>query len=52
MTGAGVQRIEGCGGRCWICGRPAVVGQKLPNRRHKARLLCRTHDEAVFGTRR
>jgi len=38
------------GGACWMCGLPAVCGEKLPGRRHKARLLCQAHADAVFGS--
>ncbi|RLK58601.1 hypothetical protein CLV68_3072 [Actinokineospora cianjurensis] len=47
---AGVVRLIAAGGRCWICGMTSVSGEKLPGRRHKIRLLCRRHDELVFGT--
>ncbi|UJW36898.1 hypothetical protein L3Q67_45350 (plasmid) [Saccharothrix sp. AJ9571] len=47
---SGVVRVAACGGRCWLCGLPAVSGEKLPGRRHKVRLLCRRHDQLVFGT--
>jgi hypothetical protein len=46
---AGVVRVTASGGRCWLCGLPAVAGEKLPGRRHKVRLLCRRHDQLVFG---
>ncbi|UJW32431.1 hypothetical protein L3Q67_01175 [Saccharothrix sp. AJ9571] len=53
MTGsarAGVVRVASVeGGPCWLCGLPAVAGEKLPGRRHKVRLLCRRHDQLVFG---
>jgi hypothetical protein len=50
-TEIGVQRIPVSGGFCWLCGFAAVAGEKLPGRRHKIRLLCRRHDELVFGSR-
>jgi hypothetical protein len=46
----GVQRIAATGGFCWLCGFPAVAGEKLPGRRHRVRLLCRRHDHLIFGT--
>lgn len=45
----GVVRVPASGGRCWICGRAAIAGEKLPGRRHKVRLLCKSHDPLVFG---
>jgi hypothetical protein len=49
VTGSGVERVPSPGGTCWICGLPAVCGEKLPGRRHKARALCQTHADAIFG---
>ena len=50
----GVQRVPVAGGRCWLCGLPAVAGERLPGRRrrqgHRVRLLCARHDTAVFGS--
>lgn len=50
----GVQRVSVHGGRCWLCGLPAVAGERLPGRRrghdHRIRLLCAGHAAAVFGT--
>ena len=43
-------RAAESGGVCWICGLAAICGEKLPGRRHKARLLCQAHADAVFGT--
>jgi hypothetical protein len=45
----GVQRVPMSSGRCWLCRRPAVAGERLPGHRHKVRPLCRTHDRVVFG---
>ncbi|SES28326.1 hypothetical protein SAMN05216188_13044 [Lentzea xinjiangensis] len=46
----GVMRVPAAsGGRCWMCGMPAVSGEKLPGRRHRVRLLCKRHDVLVFG---
>ncbi|OXM59684.1 hypothetical protein CF165_46685 [Amycolatopsis vastitatis] len=45
----GVQRVPATAGFCWMCGRRAVSGERLPGRRHRVRLLCRQHDQAVFG---
>jgi len=50
MTPGGVERVPSPGGACWLCGLPAVCGEKLPGRRHKARALCQAHADAVFGT--
>lgn len=50
MTGAGVDRVPSPGGACWMCGLPAVCGEKLPGRRHKVRALCQAHADAVFGS--
>jgi hypothetical protein len=50
MTGAGVERAPSPGGACWMCGLPAVCGEKLPGRRHKVRGLCQSHADAVFGS--
>jgi hypothetical protein len=52
MTGTGVERVPSPGGACWMCGLPAVCGEKLPGRRHKVRALCRTHADAVFGSQK
>ena len=49
MTGGGVERVPSPGGACWICGLPAVPGEKLPGRRHRVRALCQSHANAVFG---
>lgn len=49
MAGGGVERVPSPGGACWICGLPAVCGEKLPGRRHKVRALCQSHADAVFG---
>ncbi|MBW4722406.1 hypothetical protein [Saccharothrix obliqua] len=47
---AGVVRVEvSAGGRCWMDGRPAVAGERLPGRGRRVRLLCRHCDAAVFG---
>lgn len=46
---AGIERVEGVTGVCWMDGRPAVSGEKLPGRRHQVRLLCRSCDESTFG---
>jgi hypothetical protein len=49
---AGVMRMAASlSGRCWICGMSAVSGERLPGRRHRVRLLCKRHDELVFGAR-
>ena len=48
VTG-GVERVPSPGGACWICGLPAVCGEKLPGRRHTVRALCQSHADAVFG---
>ncbi|VVJ22759.1 Uncharacterised protein [Amycolatopsis camponoti] len=45
----GVQRIPAAEGVCWICGRPAVSGERLPGRRPRVRLLCWQHDQAVIN---
>lgn len=50
MTGTGAERVPSPGGACWICGLPAVCGEKLPGRRHKVRALCQAHADAVFGS--
>lgn len=47
---AGIERVDGVTGVCWMDGRPAVSGEKLPGRRHKIRLLCKSCDESTFGT--
>lgn len=47
---AGVVRVVSPGGRCWLCNRPSVAGEKLPGRRSKTRPLCKRHDELIFGT--
>ncbi len=39
MAGGGVERVPAPGGACWICGLPAVCGEKLPGRLHKVRGL-------------
>jgi hypothetical protein len=49
MTASGVERVTSPAGACWMCGLPAVCGEKLPGRRRKARGLCRAHADAVFG---
>jgi hypothetical protein len=49
VTGSGVERVPSPGGACWMCGLPAVCGEKLPGRRHKVRALCQTHADAIFG---
>ena len=49
MAGGGVERVPAPGGACWICGLPAVCGEKLPGRRHTVRALCQSHADAVFG---
>ena len=49
MAGGGVERVPSPGGACWICGLPAVCGEKLPGRRHTVRALCQSHADAVFG---
>ncbi len=50
MTAVGVERVPSPGGACWVCGLPAVCGEKLPGRRrHKVRALCQAHANAVFG---
>jgi hypothetical protein len=49
VPGAGVERVPAPGGACWLCGLPAVCGEKLPGRRHRVRALCQSHADAVFG---
>lgn len=49
MAGGGVERVPSPGGACWMCGLPAVCGEKLPGRRHTVRALCQSHADAVFG---
>jgi hypothetical protein len=49
MTPGGVERVPSPGGAYWLCGLPAVCGEKLPGRRHKVRALCQAHADAVFG---
>ncbi|MFB4317636.1 hypothetical protein [Actinomadura sp. 21ATH] len=49
MSAAGVERVLSPGGACWICGLPAVCGEKLPGRKRKVRGLCQTHADAIFG---
>lgn len=49
MAGAGVERVPSPGGACWICGLPAVSGEKLPGRRRKVRGLCQSQADAIFG---
>jgi len=44
-----LERVPSPGGACWMCGLPAVCGEKLPGRRRKARVLCQAHADAVFG---
>jgi hypothetical protein len=46
----GVELLPVPGGACWMCGMLASFGEKLPGRKHKTRLLCRTHAESTFGT--
>jgi hypothetical protein len=49
MTG-GVERVPlDKAAACWMCGLPAVCGEKLPGRRRKVRALCQRHADAVFG---
>jgi hypothetical protein len=51
MTGSGVERVPlGKAAACWMCGLPAVCGERLPGRSHKVRWLCQRHADAVFGT--
>jgi hypothetical protein len=45
----GVERLPVPGGACWMCGKTAAFGEKLPGRKHKTRLLCPAHAEATFG---
>jgi hypothetical protein len=49
VAGGGVERVPSPGEACWICGLPAVCGERLPGRRHKVRALCQSHADAVFG---
>jgi len=49
VAGGGVERVPSPGGACWLCGLPAVCGEKLPGRRHKVRALCQSHADAVCG---
>lgn len=49
-TSDGVERVKvSAGHACWMCGLPAVCGEKLPSRRRKVRGLCQVHADAVFG---
>lgn len=49
MTDAVAERVPSPRGTCWICGQPAVCGEKLPGRRRRVRPLCQAHADAVFG---
>lgn len=51
MSPGGVDRVPLDGAAaCWMCGLPAVCGEKLPGRRRKVRALCQQHADAVFGS--
>lgn len=43
-----MERVPAPHRTCWMCGAPAVCGQKPPGR-GKARALCHAHADAVFG---
>jgi hypothetical protein len=49
VTSDSAERVQSPGTACWICGRPAVCGQKLPGRRRKVLGLCQAHADAMFG---
>jgi hypothetical protein len=50
MNAGGVEKVPSSpGAACWICGLPAVAGEKLPGRRRKVRALCQAHTDAIFG---
>jgi hypothetical protein len=51
VTGGGAERVPlAKAAACWMCGLPAVCGERLPGRSHKVRGLCQRHADAVFGT--
>ena len=45
----GVVRVPVVGGWCWLCRQPAVVGERLPGRGRRVRLLYERHEELTYG---